>query len=180
MKKIDDIEDINKILKEKKIDLKENDKINSGFTITEEIEKYDKLKTKILKYIMYKKRTENEIRQKFSEEDQNMLEDAIQYFKEQNYIDDIKYIDRFVNEYIALRNISIKEIKYKLLSKGVSKLDIDNYFSTNEEKMNQYEYESAKNIIEKKIKKDELENIKNYLYKKGYKSESINNALEDV
>ena len=46
------------------------------------IEELDALKTKILKYVLYKKRTEKEIRQKFSEADENMLEDAISYLKE--------------------------------------------------------------------------------------------------
>ena len=31
----------------------------------QDIEEFDKLKTKVLKYILYKKRTEQEIRQKF-------------------------------------------------------------------------------------------------------------------
>ena len=48
----------------------------------EEAEKQDKLRNKMLKYILYKKRTEMEVRQKFSEEDEEALEDAIEYFKE--------------------------------------------------------------------------------------------------
>ena len=35
----------------------------------QDIEEFDKLKTKVLKYILYKKRTAQEIRQKFSEND---------------------------------------------------------------------------------------------------------------
>ena len=42
------------------------------------VEEYDKLKTKVLKYIIYKKRTEKEIRQKFSKTiDEDILEDII-------------------------------------------------------------------------------------------------------
>ena len=38
------------------------------------IEEFDKAKTKILKYIIYKKRSENEIRKKFSKEfDENLI-----------------------------------------------------------------------------------------------------------
>ena len=44
-------------------------------TKIEKLEEFDKLKTKVLKYIMYKKRTEQEIRRKFLNiEDQDMLE----------------------------------------------------------------------------------------------------------
>ena len=48
--------------------------------LQEEAEKIEKLRNKMLKYIVYKKRSEFEIRQKFSEEDENMVEDAIEYF----------------------------------------------------------------------------------------------------
>lgn len=180
MKKIDNINDINNVLKEKNIQIGYQEQNKCSFTITKEIEEFDKLKTKMLKYIMYKKRTENEIRQKFSEEDENMVEDAIVYFKELKYIDDINYIDRAVTEYMALKNLSIKELKYKLLSKGVNKNDVEQYFSQNREKFLEYEFRAAQNIINKKIKKDELDTIKNYLYKKGYLSESVNNAIEQI
>ena len=44
------------------------------------IEEFDKEKTKVLKYILYKKRSENEIRTKFSGTmDENLLEDIIEY-----------------------------------------------------------------------------------------------------
>ena len=46
------------------------------------VEEFDKLKTKVLKYIMYKKRTEREIRRKFTEEDSEMLDDVIKHLKE--------------------------------------------------------------------------------------------------
>lgn len=180
MKKIKNINDINNILKEKNIQISNEEKNTCAFTITNEIEEFDKLKTKMLKYIMYKKRTENEIRQKFAEEDENMVEDAIEYFKELKYIDDINYIERAITEYIALKNLSIKELKYKLLSKGLNKNDIEQYFSLNNQKLSEYELKAAKNIINKKIKKDELDTIKNYLYKKGYLSESINNAIDEI
>ena len=46
------------------------------------LEELDNLKTKILKYVLYKKRTEKEIRQKFNSEDEEMLNDAVSYLKE--------------------------------------------------------------------------------------------------
>ena len=47
------------------------------------LEEFDKAKTKILRYILYKKRTENEVRTKFKNDiDEEMLEDAIEYLKE--------------------------------------------------------------------------------------------------
>lgn len=83
----------------------------------EEAERIEKLRNKILKYILYKKRTEEEVRQKFSDENENDVEDAIEYFKEQNYINDYEYIEKSIKEFIALKNLSIKEVVYKISRK---------------------------------------------------------------
>ena len=143
------------------------------------IEEFDKGKTKILKYILYKKRSENEIRRKFAKElDENMLEDIIEYLKEAKYINDNDYIRRTVNNFIILKNLSIKELKYKLLAKGLNKNDIEDYIYENKEELEEYEIKSISNIIYKKSLSMEQDEIKQYLLKKGYKSENINKALE--
>ena len=82
------------------------------------IEEFDKQKTRILKYIFYKKRTEQEVRKKFSGEiEENLLEDIIEYLKEAKYINDNDYIEKTVNNFIMLKNLSIREIQYKLMSR---------------------------------------------------------------
>ena len=143
------------------------------------IEEFDKGKTKILKYILYKKRSENEVRRKFAKElDENMLEDIIEYLKEAKYINDNDYIRRTVNNFIVLKNLSIKELKYKLLAKGLNKNDIEDYIYENKEELEKYEIKSISNIIYKKSLSMEQDEIKQYLLKKGYKSENINKAIE--
>lgn len=134
----------------------------------EEAEKIEKLRNKVLKYILYKKRTETEVRQKFIDEDENMLEDVIEYLKGQNYINDKEYIERAVKEFIALKKMSIEEMVYKISQKGVSKSLIDEYICENKETMVKYEISSAKAIILKKIQSQEENVIREYLYKKGY------------
>ena len=144
------------------------------------IEEFDKEKTKVLKYILYKKRTEQEIRRKFSNSiDENMLEDIIEYLKEAKYIDDNEFIEKTINNFMVLKNLSIKEIEYKLLSKGLNKSDVENYISENKEELEQYEIKSAQNIFYKKSISMEDDEIKQYLIKKGYKIENINKAMED-
>ena len=144
------------------------------------IEEFDKGKTKILKYILYKKRSENEVRRKFEKElDENMLEDIIEYLKEANYIDDTEYIRKTVNNFIILKNLSIKELKYKLLAKGLNKNDIEDYIYENKEELEEYEIKSISNIFYKKSASMEQDEIKQYLLKKGYKSENINKAIEE-
>ena len=144
------------------------------------IEEFDKGKTKILKFILYKKRSENEVRRKFEKElDENMLEDIIEYLKEAKYIDDGEYIRRTVNNFMILKNLSIKELKYKLLAKGLNKNDIDDYIYENKDELEKYEIKSISNIIYKKSLSMEQDEIKQYLLKKGYKSENINKAIEE-
>jgi len=48
----------------------------------DKIEAIDKIKTKMLKYIMFKKRTEKEVRQKFADVDENIIENIIEDLKE--------------------------------------------------------------------------------------------------
>ena len=79
------------------------------------IEEFDKAKTKVMNYIMYKKRTEYEVRNKFSKAlEENLLNDIIEYVKEAGYLSDTEYIKRTILEFKALNNLSRKEIKYKL------------------------------------------------------------------
>ena len=137
------------------------------------LEEFDKLKTKVLKYVLYKKRTEREVRQKFAENTGNLLDNVIEYLREENYINDSAYVEKSINELIKLKNLSIKEVKYKLLAKGISVNMVDDYIVDHKEEMLEYEINSAKNILNKKSNTMEQEYIMNYLRKKGYMEETI-------
>ena len=143
------------------------------------IEEFDSQKTKVLKYIIYKKRTEYEVKTKFSKTiDDNLLEDIIEYLKEAGYINDKEYIEKAINNFIALKNLSVKEISYKLQAKGLKKDDIDDYIYENKDELEEYECKSINNIIYKKQMSMDIEEIKQYLLKKGYKTENIKKVIE--
>ena len=144
------------------------------------IEEFDKQKTKILKYILYKRRTEQEIKTKFiSTIPEDILEDIIQYLKDAKYIDDKQYIEKAVNNFKLLKNLSIKELTYKLLSKGLSKNDIEDYIYENKEELEEYEQNSIRNIMCKKQNSMDIEEIKQFLIKKGYKNDNIAKVIEE-
>ena len=144
------------------------------------LEEFDNEKTRVMKYIVYKRRTEKEIRTKFENSiEENLLDDIIEYLKEAKYIDDTEYVERAVNNIKTLKNLSIKEIKYKLLTKGIKKDDIEDYCYENKEELEEYELKSAQNIIEKKSKDYDEEGMKMYLLKKGFKLDIVRKALED-
>lgn len=144
------------------------------------VEEFDREKTRVLKYILYKKRSEQEIRSKFGKTIESQLfEDVIEYLKQAKYIDDKEFIRKTVNNFIILKNLSIREIRYKLMSKGLKKDDIEDYIYENKEELEEYEVKSASNIIYKKSTSMEDEEIKQYLIKKGYKTENIVKAFEE-
>jgi len=134
------------------------------------IEEFDYQKTKVFKYIMFKKRTESEIRNKFRTQiEEDMLDDIIEYLKEAGYINDYNFIEKQINEYINLKNMSIQEIKYKLMAKGIDKRLIEKYIEEHNGELEEYEKKSAENIRTKKANQMDENEIEQYLYRKGYK-----------
>ena len=145
------------------------------------IEKFDKEKSKVMNYIMYKKRTEYEVKNKFNKSiEENLLNDIIEYVKEAGYLNDSNYIERAINEFINLKHISIKEIKYKLLSKGINMDLIDEYIHNNSDELNEYEIASIRHIFYKNRVTKDLEEIQNYLIKKGFRKDNIKIVIEEV
>ena len=143
------------------------------------IEEFDKEKTKIMKYIMYKKRTEQEVKNKFQNTcAYDLLCDIIDYVKEAGYLDDSEYVKRAIAEFMVLKNLSIKEIKYKLYAKGIDKQTVEDYFLEHKDELEEYERKSAEKIYTKKQLTQEKEEIANYLRKKGYKEQIIKEVLE--
>ena len=106
-----------------------------------------------------------------------MLCDIIDYVKEAGYLNDNDYIKRTINEYKALKNLSIYEIMYKLYQKGIKKTDIEDYISDNYDDLLEYEISSANNIVNKKLDTMEKEEIRMYLIKKGYREETVKEVL---
>ena len=144
------------------------------------IEDFDKEKTRVLRYILYKKRSEYEVRKKFDKViEPELLEDIIEYLKEAKYINDKEYIERAINNFIILKNLSQREIQYKLIAKGLKKTDIEDYMYENKEMLEEYEIKSAENIIYKKSASMEDDEIRQFLLKKGYKTENINKAFDN-
>lgn len=146
----------------------ENFESTNKFNI-EKLKEFDAQKTKVFKYITYKKRTEQEVRNKFKGQiEEEMLEEIIDYLKEANYLNDYDFIERQVNEYMNLKTLSIKEIKYKLSTKGLDRKLIEEYIDKNYDSLNEYEKKCIEKIKQKKKELTE-EEIKQYLYRKGYK-----------
>lgn len=149
--------------------------------ITDSIEEFDREKTRVLKYITYQKRTEQEVRNKFQNTiKENLLEDIISYLKEAGYLDDKDYVEKAVREILLLRHLSKKEIAYKLQQKGVKRNLVEDYFSSHEEELRDYEIQSAIHLIEKKKREKDNLTIQRMLYTKGYERELVAEAFQKI
>ncbi len=150
-------------------------------TNIDELKQYDKYKSRVLKYALYKKRSEAEIINKFSKEiPEDILVSILRDLKQYNYIDDNNYIKRTVNEFMAIKTLSKYEIKNKLLAKGI-KLDlIEDFFEKNSEELDEFELKSCKKLIKKNINSKEEKKLIEYLYRKGYSQETIKEAIETL
>ena len=138
----------------------------------EKMKEFDAQKTKVFKYITYKKRTEQEVRNKFRGQiDEDMLEEIIDYLKEAKYLDDYEFIEKQVREYMNLKTMSITEMKYKLATKGLDRKLIEKYIDNNYEELEQYEQRCIEKIKLKKAGTMDEQEIMQYLYRKGYKIE---------
>ena len=108
----------------------------------------------------------------------DVIEDAINYAKKFNYIND----ERYAENYLSYRGKtkSTRQIKMELLSKGIDYNIIENLLtdSSNEE-------EALRNLLRKKIKnpkdmdEDKIKKIYAYLYRKGFSTELIREGLSD-
>ena len=147
----------------------ENFESTNSFNI-EKLKEFDAQKTKVFKYITYKKRTEQEIRNKFrGQMSEEMLEEIIEYLKEAKYINDYEFIEKQVHEYMNLKTMSIKEMKYKLYAKGLDRKLVEKYVDENFDMLKEYEERCIEKIKIKKSGTMEEQEIEQYLYRKGYK-----------
>ena len=151
-----------------------------------EIEIYEKIREKVFYYVMYQKRTEAEVKRKFSPifKKYNISEetctDLLEELKEKGYIDDKEFVRRKFGACMNFKVSSAKEIKYSMIQKGIPTDLIDQYMEENHDKIYQHEIVAAKRIYDKKCETKSDEEIKMYLRKKGFSEDAINELWESV
>lgn len=137
---------------------------------------------KLMKYVIFKKRTEKEVRQKCQklQYTDEYIDEVIEYLSENNYINDKVYVEKYIQNVMRLKTSSIFEMKIDLLRRGVDEDYIENYINKNSEELESFEKESAIKLARKKISNAEIEKVKKYLMSKGYKYESISLAIDNL
>lgn len=133
---------------------------------------------KLMKYVLFKKRTENEVKQKCKtlNYDEEQIDEIIEYLKENKYVDDEIYISKYINNIMRLKNCSINEIKIDLMRRGISDDLIERYIT---EELEEFEKSSAQILAQKKIKTMEKEKVKRYLLNKGFSYSNVAKAIDN-
>ena len=151
--------------------------------LKEELE-YGAFLEKILKNVIIRKKTEKEVYYKYKNEENadKFLERAIEHIKDMGYINDKKYAELFVQDYINLKRNSIYEIRMKLKEKGIKEEYIIKAFELYEEELRKYEIDNLIKILKTKKYGVDFESdrkIMNYIYRKGYKTSNISIAKDE-
>ena len=167
--------------------LKVNEEVDSKkLGVLAEREGLIRCKDSALRIIERSYKTEKEVRDKLSLKgyEDNAINKSIEFLKEYNFINDIKYTKAFIKD--KLNSSGSNKIKYTLIQKGISKElieeELSNLNEDNEKKV-------AIDLAKKKfmiIKKRENDNYKisgklyRYLLSKGYGYDIVNEVVKEV
>ena len=135
---------------------------------------------KLMKYVLFKKRTEKEVRTKCKQFDytNDYVDEIIDYLKEADYIDDELYIKKYIQNVMRLKKCSVFEIKMDLLRRGIEDEIIEKYV---DETLYEYEEQCAIELAQKKYRADgEIEKVKRYLMNKGYSHSNVSKAIDNL
>lgn len=138
------------------------------------------IEDKLMRYVLYKKRTVNEVRNKCKllKYEENYIEDAIAYLEEAGYINDKIYVEKYISTVQKLKHMSRNEIRIDLIRKGVDDDLIDSAIQNDE--LENFEFYSAEYLLKKKIKAgEEIEKIKRFLLNKGYSYSNVSKAIDN-
>jgi regulatory protein len=137
------------------------------------------LEDKIMKYVVFKKRTEYEVKNKLKNlsYEADKIDEIIEYLKETDFINDKSYVDKYLKDIKNLKKCSVLEIKYDLLKRGISEDIIDSII---DDDLYDFELLSAIDLAKKKYKSCDKDKIKRYLAGKGYIKSNILKAIDNL
>ena len=138
------------------------------------------LDNKLMKYVIFKKRTEKEVRIKCKQLDytEDYIDEVIDYLKESDYINDEIYIQKYIQNVIKLKKCSVFEIKMDLIRRGVDDDLIEKYI---DDTIYEYEELCAVELAQKKYKVDgDIDKVKRYLMNKGYTHSNVTKAIDNL
>jgi len=175
------------------LDLVMEYQIKAGLSINidlyEEIIRKHKIMTAkqaVHNYVAYKPRTKFQIEQKLKEKefDDELINLAIEFACEFGYVDDEKYAEMFVRDYLKLKSYGLQRAYFELKKRGVEKSLAKQVISQFEDKNE--EWERAKKLAEKKITtlmskpaEKRKRALADYLQRRGFNWDIINQIFKE-
>lgn len=138
------------------------------------------LDNKVMKYVLFKRRTEKEVRQKCKQLDysEDYTDEIIEYLKEAEYINDKIYVQKYIQNVIKLKKCSVFEIKMDLIRRGIDDDLIETYI---DDSLYEYEEQCAIDLAQKKYRADnDVDKVKKYLMNKGYTRSNVTKAIDNL
>lgn len=148
-------------------------------------EEQNKVTNHALNLLSYRQKSEKEIYHALKRKgfEDSYIENAINYCKEYNYLDDRAFAESFIKDKINLNKYGPERIRYELILKGVSKDIIDELLVIDYDE----QYKAAMTIAEKKLKsyeKDDRNSIyrklSGFLQRKGYPYDIISKVIKEI
>ena len=135
----------------------------------------EKAKNYALNLSSYRMRSEDELRNRLRKSgyEADIIEEAIAFLKEYNYINDRDFAGRWVNDRLALKPVGRRRLRWELQQKGVAGEIIDHAVSIIDEND---EYNMALELVRKKYAKDKnytLTKIASFLQRRGFSTSAI-------
>ncbi|MFA5523010.1 MAG: RecX family transcriptional regulator [Tissierellales bacterium] len=141
-----------------------------------------------LKLLTHRARNEHEIKDKMFKKgfDEETIIEAIEYLKEQNYINDEEYAKSYIRDKVNLKKLGYARIKNELFQKRIDGSIIEE--TLNELIDKEDEYERALELAEKKMKSsyknDDTQaayrKLGGFLQRKGYSMDIVFKVLNKV
>lgn len=148
-------------------------------------EEQNKVINKALNFLSYRQRSEKELYESLKRKGYESLyiDKAIEYCKEQGYVDDKAFAESFMKDKLNLNKLGTERIRYELMSKGISRDIIDKVLVVDKDD----QFEAALNLAEKKLpsyKNDDANKryrkLSGFLQRKGYTFDIISKVMKKV
>ena len=135
----------------------------------------EKARNYALNLLSYRMRSETELRNRLRKAGYaaDIIEEAIVFLKEYNYINDRDFAGRWVNDRLALKPIGRRRLRWELQQKGIAGELIDHAVNIIDEND---EYIMALELVRKKYTKSEnytSTKIASFLQRRGFSSSVI-------
>jgi len=167
-------------------------KLEVGMEVSDEFikdvlkaEEQNKVTNHALNLLSYRQRSEKEIFTSLKRKgyEENHIEKAIEYCKDNNYINDKEFAIAFINDKINLNKLGSYRIRQELLNKGVSREIISKVLIIKPDE----QYEMALELGKKRLnyyrnddKNSIYRKLSGYLQRKGYSFDIVSKVMREL